>query len=45
MNLLRAKASDSLTILDSTSETPELLWTTEMKKELREALIQILGGG
>ena len=44
MNLLRAKASDSLTILDSTSETPELLWTTEMKKELRESLSGLLLG-
>lgn len=45
MIVLREKAGNaSLQILDSVCEHPEMIWTTEMQGELRQALQELLAG-
>jgi len=36
--LLRSKSGEILSVLDSIHETPELIWSTEMQKEIRMTL-------
>ena len=42
VSLLKSKSGEMLSILDTTHETPELMWTLEMQKEIRLALIKQL---